>query len=97
MMLAGVVVRLVPPYLVRVLIDKVLTPRANAAWLTWILLALVGAAAGHCVLTVFIGRTTHFIGTRITKEQKAAKEKAKAEREKERAKMAKKAARKKKK
>ena len=68
MMLVGVGLDLIPPLLIRKLVDQVLVPVKNIQWLPRILLALVGAASGRAVLNVFIGRTSSFIGTRITKE-----------------------------
>jgi len=68
MMLAGVTLDLMPPLLTRTLVDKVLVPRTHIDWLPLILLGLVGAAAGRSTLNIFIGRTSSFIGTRITRE-----------------------------
>jgi len=68
MMIVGVGLDLVPPYLTRILVDKVLTPKQHIDWLPLILLGLVGASLGRQLLNVFIGRTSSFIGTRITKE-----------------------------
>lgn len=68
MMVVGVGLDLVPPYLTRLLVDKVLTPKKNMDWLPLILLGLVGASLGRHCLNVFIGRTSSYIGTRITKE-----------------------------
>ncbi len=68
MMLAGVGLGLVPPQLQRILIDEVLTTGRNRHWLKWILLGLLSAAAARAVFQVFIGRTSSFIGTRITRE-----------------------------
>ena len=68
MMIVGVGLDLVPPYLTRLLVDKVLTPKQHIDWLPMILLGLVGASLGRQCLNVFIGRTSSYIGTRITKE-----------------------------
>jgi len=68
MMVVGVGLDLLPPYLTRILVDKVLIPKEHINWLPLILLGLVGASLGRNCLNVFIGRTSSFIGTRITKE-----------------------------
>ncbi len=76
-MVAGVCLDLLPPLLQRMMVDRVLKPvegavelsRAEAVrLLLLILLGLVGASGGRCLLNVFIGRSTSNIGTRITKE-----------------------------
>ena len=68
MMVVGVGLDLVPPYLTAILVDKVLLKKEHIDWLSLILLGLVGASLGRNCLNVFIGRTSSFIGTRITKE-----------------------------
>jgi ATP-binding cassette subfamily B protein len=71
MMLAGVTLDLIPPQLTRFLVDKVLgdqAPAGNIELLPWILLGLVSASLGRCVLNVFIGRISSMVGTRITRE-----------------------------
>lgn len=68
MMIVGVSLDLLPPYLTRTLVDDVLVPKSNLDWLPAILLALVAAAAGRQALNVFIGRASSAIGTRVTKE-----------------------------
>ena len=68
MMVVGVGLDLLPPYLTRILVDKVLIPKLHIDWLPLILLGLVGASLGRNFLNIFIGRTSSFIGTRITKE-----------------------------
>lgn len=68
MMILGVGLDLLPPYLTRILVDKVITPKEHADWLPLILLGLVGASLGRQFLNVLIGRSTSLIGTRVTKE-----------------------------
>ena len=68
MMVVGVGLDLLPPYLTAILVDKVLLKKEHIDWLSLILLGLVGASLGRNCLNVFIGRTSSFIGTRITKE-----------------------------
>jgi len=59
---------LVPPYLVRSLVDQVLTPREHLGWLKWFLLGLVGVAALRCVLGICTGLVNTAVGTRIGQE-----------------------------
>jgi ATP-binding cassette subfamily B protein len=77
LMVSGVCLDLLPPLLQRTMVDKVLSPPAGAPLmpqqealraLLLILLGIVGAAAGRCLLNICIGRMTSIIGTRITKE-----------------------------
>lgn len=68
MMLCGVTLDLVPPYLTRILVDDVLTTKNHTHWLLWLVLALAGAALLRAMLNVLIGRTSTHIGTRITYE-----------------------------
>ena len=68
MMVVGVGLDLLPPYLTRILVDKVLIPKLHIDWLPLILWGWVGASLGRNFLNIFIGRTSSFIGTRITKE-----------------------------
>ena len=67
-MVGGVCLDLVPPLLTRKLVDEVIIPHTNIGWLPWILGGLVAASAGRMLLNVIIGRTSSFVGTRITKE-----------------------------
>lgn len=67
-MVAGVCLDLVPPLLTRKLVDEVITPRKNMDWLPWILGGLVAASTCRMLLNIVIGRTSSFVGTRITKE-----------------------------
>ncbi len=77
LMVAGVCLDLLPPLLQRTMVDKVLNPPAGTQLLPQhealralllILLGIVGASGGRCLLNIFIGRMTSIIGTRITKE-----------------------------
>lgn len=68
-MVTGVCLDVVPPIvLTPLLVDKVLIPKQNMHWLPWIITGLVGAAVAKMVIQVIIGRTSSFIGTRITKD-----------------------------
>jgi ATP-binding cassette, subfamily B, bacterial len=64
----GVGFNLLPPILTRKLVDEVITPHANLHWLPWILAGLVCASICSTVLNIIIGRTSSYVGTRITKE-----------------------------
>jgi ATP-binding cassette subfamily B protein len=77
LMVTGVCLDLLPPLLQRTMVDKVLNPPAGVEplphhealrALMLILLGIVGASGGRCLLNIFIGRMTSIIGTRITKE-----------------------------
>jgi ATP-binding cassette subfamily B protein len=68
MMLAGVALDLVPPYLTRILVDDVLTSKQHIAWLPWLVLGLAGTTLVRASLNVAIGRSSTQIGTRITYE-----------------------------
>jgi ATP-binding cassette subfamily B protein len=68
MMIAGVLLDLVPPLLTRLLVDKVLTVKQHLDWLPLVLLGLVAASGGRCILNIFIGRLSSVVGTRITRE-----------------------------
>ncbi len=68
MMLCGVALDLMPPYLTRILVDDVLTTKHHTNWLLWLVLALAGAALMRALLNIIIGRTSTYIGTRITYE-----------------------------
>lgn len=68
MMILRVGVGLVPPFLTRTLVDKVLQAKEHLDWLKWIMLGLVSVSATQCLLNITIGRTSSFVGTRITKE-----------------------------
>jgi len=45
LLLVRVLLNLVPPYLVKTLVDQVLTPQENYAWLKWFVLGLILVAA----------------------------------------------------
>lgn len=68
MMIVGVALDLVPPQLTRLLVDRVLVPRADEHLLPIILVGLLCTAGLRALLNVFIGRTSSYIGTRITQE-----------------------------
>jgi ATP-binding cassette subfamily B protein len=67
-LILGVGLNLLPPILTRKLVDEVITPHTNLHWLPWILAGLVGASICSTVLNIIIGRTSSYVGTKITKE-----------------------------
>ena len=75
LMLAGVTLDLIPPYLTRILVDDVLMTQTRMDWLIWLVLALAVASLTRAVLNIFIGRTSTYIGTRITYELRQKLEK----------------------
>lgn len=69
LMVTGVGIALVPPQLQRILVDDVLqSHRRGREWLMWILLGLLSVGVTRCVLNIFIGRVSAYVGTRITRE-----------------------------
>jgi ATP-binding cassette subfamily B protein len=52
LMLAGVLVDLMPPYLTRTLIDQVLTSHAHISWLAWLVTGLLGLQVVRVVITI---------------------------------------------
>jgi len=67
-MLMRVALSLLPPYLTKILVNNVIIAKTHVEWLKWIVLALVGAAAGQMVLNVFIGLANAKVGNRITRD-----------------------------
>ncbi len=68
MMLCGVGLDLLPPYLTRILVDDVLTTHKKPQLLVTLVLLLAGAALFRALLNILIGRTSTAIGTRVTYE-----------------------------
>ena len=68
MLVVRVALSLVPPYLVKILVDRVLKPQQNAEWLPLFVLALLTVAVVVCAINIVIGRASARIGTRIGKE-----------------------------
>lgn len=66
LMLSGIALDLLPPYLTRILVDDVLTSREHTDWLPWLVLGLASASMFRGMINVFIARLSSFIGTRIT-------------------------------
>jgi ATP-binding cassette subfamily B protein len=61
-------VELTPPYLTKVLIDKVLVPRTNAHLFVWLLLGLVGLRLFGTGINIARGRLNAWLGSRIAFE-----------------------------
>jgi len=66
LMLCGVSLDLLPPYLTRILVDDVLTSKSRANLLIWLVLALAGASFLRALLNIAIGRMSTAIGTKVT-------------------------------
>jgi len=66
LLLAGVVVDLLPPYLTRILIDDVLRAGGNAEWLIWLVGGLLGLRVLRVVITILTNRLQIGVGTRFT-------------------------------
>ncbi len=65
LMLAGVLVDLVPPYLTRVLIDDVLTTQVHTNWLAWIVGGLLGLQILRVSITISDALLTNRISSRF--------------------------------
>lgn len=68
MTITGVILNLVPPKLIQYLVDDVLVPKQHFEWLKWILVTLVCVHGANGLLSIFIGRTSVYVGTKITFE-----------------------------
>ena len=66
LMLAGVLVDLLPPYLTRILIDDVLKAGANQQLLLWLVLALLGIQIVRVFITISNNWLTINLSTRFT-------------------------------
>ncbi len=66
LMLSGTSFGLVPPYLTKVLVDKVLVPKANAYLLGWLVLALAGCNLLSTGIEIWRNRITAWLGGRIS-------------------------------
>ena len=74
MMGLGLLLSLVPPYLTRPLMDKVLVPAAGTAaampdrlqWLGWMVLALLGSQVAGQLVGIIRARTLIVLGTRLS-------------------------------
>ncbi len=64
-MIGATGVGLLPPYLIKVLVDRVIVPGGNADLLTVLVLALVGAHVLAIALHIVQGRVAAKVGTRI--------------------------------
>jgi ATP-binding cassette subfamily B protein len=65
LMLAGVLVDLMPPYLTRVLIDEVLTTQVHVSWLGWLVISLLGLQIVRVTITISDALLTNRISTRF--------------------------------
>lgn len=57
---------LVPPQLVKILVDEVLTTREHVEWLKWLVLALIGTELIRAQLNMVVGTLSTSVGTLIT-------------------------------
>lgn len=62
----AVVLNLIPPQLIRILVDEVLTTRKHTEWLIWLVLALIGAEVFRAQFNMVIGTLSTSVGTLIT-------------------------------
>jgi ATP-binding cassette subfamily B protein len=68
MTLVGALVQLAPPYITKVLIDRVLLPHHNARLLFWLVAALVGIRVVASAAEIWHGKLTAFLAGRITSD-----------------------------
>ncbi len=62
----AVALNLVPPQLVRILVDDVLTTRQHEEWLKWLVFALIATELVRAQLNMVIGTLSTSVGTLIT-------------------------------
>ncbi|MEW6571750.1 MAG: ABC transporter ATP-binding protein [Nitrospirota bacterium] len=66
LLLLGVSIDLMPPYLIRILVDDVLGASAqHQDWLLWLLLGLVGIQVARIIITVTNNRVSAVVGSRF--------------------------------
>ncbi len=68
LMLAGVLIDLLPPYLTRILIDDVLRAEGNRSLLLWLVGGLLGIQVARVIVTILTNWTTVNVSTRFTSE-----------------------------
>ncbi|MHB0858348.1 MAG: ABC transporter ATP-binding protein [Anaerolineae bacterium] len=68
LLLAGVLVDLLPPYLTRVLIDDVLGAGARHGWLAWLVGGLLGLQVVRVGITILTNWSTINVSTRFTSQ-----------------------------
>jgi ATP-binding cassette subfamily B protein len=66
LMMAGLGVDLLPPYLTKTLIDQVLTSGTHRDWLVWLVAALLGLQIVRVVITIFTNLLTNRISSSFT-------------------------------
>ena len=66
LMTGGILAGLIPPYLTAVLVDDVLSPRANYHLVIWLVLGLAFAGLAHTGLEIWRNRVTAWLGARIS-------------------------------
>ena len=66
LMMGGILAGLVPPYLTKVLVDRVLDPRTNYHLVIWLVLGLASASLAHTGLEIWRNRVTAWLGARIS-------------------------------
>jgi len=68
LMLAGVLIDLLPPYLTRILIDDVLRVGGNRGLLLWLVGGLLGIQVARVIVTILTNRTTINVSTCFTSD-----------------------------
>jgi ATP-binding cassette subfamily B protein len=65
LMMVGVILDLMPPYLTRILIDQVLTKQSHTSWLLWLVLGLLSIQIVRVTITISDALLTNRISTRF--------------------------------
>ncbi|UCC67791.1 MAG: ABC transporter ATP-binding protein, partial [Armatimonadota bacterium] len=66
LMTGGIVAGLVPPYLTAILVDDVLSPRANYHLVIWLVVGLAVASLDHTGMEIWRNRIAAWLGARIS-------------------------------
>ena len=66
LMMGGILAGLAPPYLTAILVDDVLSPRANYQMVIWLVIGLAAASLGHTGMEIWRNRIAAWLGARIS-------------------------------
>jgi len=66
LMLAAAGFGLAPPYLTKILVDRVLIPRAEAHLLVWLVAGLAGSSVLSTIMGIWRGRVAAWVGGRVS-------------------------------
>ncbi len=66
LLIMGIALDMLPPYLTKTLVDNVLAPKKHFNWLFWLVAAIGGASLIKALLNIAIGSISTHIGTQVT-------------------------------